>query len=102
MRWKLISSRRGSAAWKGVGPATSIALKAGQGEGDPITSREIAVAERMPGHSPLIASGRTETTSWLITPWHDGPSTWDVLHTVRTPVIFFAVPQWDRWPPGPA
>ncbi|MFF8196502.1 IclR family transcriptional regulator C-terminal domain-containing protein [Streptomyces bobili] len=19
-----------------------------------------------------------------------------------TPVIFFAVPQWDRWPPGPA
>lgn len=20
----------------------------------------------------------------------------------RPPVIFFAVPQWDRWPPGPA
>ncbi|MFJ2935090.1 hypothetical protein ACIO8G_20260 [Streptomyces sp. NPDC087219] len=50
----------------------------------PITSREIAVAERMPGHSPLIASGPTETTSWLTTPWHDGPSTWDLFRTVRT------------------
>ncbi|MFF5283034.1 hypothetical protein [Streptomyces sp. NPDC013171] len=84
VRWDLISSRRGSAVWKGIGPAAAVALKAGQGDGAPITSREITVAERMPGHSPLIASGRTDTTSWLITPWHDGPSTWDVFHTVRT------------------
>ncbi|MEV7562769.1 hypothetical protein [Streptomyces sp. NPDC089795] len=45
-----------------------VALKAGKDEGAPITSREIKVAERMPGHSPLIASGSTRTTSWLITP----------------------------------
>ncbi|QGV79451.1 hypothetical protein [Streptomyces ficellus] len=84
VRWDLISSRRGSVVWKGVGPSASVALKAGQGDGAPITSREITVAERLPGHSPLIASGRTEATTWLITPWHHGPSTWDVFHTVRT------------------
>ncbi|WP_037642057.1 hypothetical protein [Streptomyces exfoliatus] len=84
VRWDPISSRRGSAVWKGTGPAASVALKAGQGEGALITSREITVAKRMPGHSPLIASGRTETVSWLITPWHDGPSTWDVFRAVRT------------------
>lgn len=84
VRWELISSRRGSAVWKGVGPAASVALKVGQDDGAPITSREIKVAERMPGHSPLIASGSTRTTSWLITPWYDGPSTWGVFHTVRT------------------
>ncbi|MFF7440709.1 hypothetical protein [Streptomyces sp. NPDC008122] len=84
VRWDLISSRRGSTVWKGVGPTASVALKVGQGDGVPITSREITVAERMPGHSPLIASRRTETISWLITPWQDGPSTWDVFRTVRT------------------
>ncbi|MFF9013427.1 hypothetical protein ACF09C_10740 [Streptomyces sp. NPDC014870] len=82
--WEIVSSRRGSTVWKGTGPAASVALKAGQDEGAPITSRETTVAEHMPGHSPLIASGSTRTTSWLITPWHDGPSTWDVFHTVRT------------------
>ncbi|MFB6825875.1 hypothetical protein ACFCXA_30320 [Streptomyces virginiae] len=82
--WEIVSSRRGSTVWKGTGPAASVALKAGQDEGAPITSRETTVAEHMPGHSPLIASGSTRTASWLITPWHDGLSTWDVFHTVRT------------------
>ncbi|MFG3101890.1 hypothetical protein ACGFZL_15430 [Streptomyces sp. NPDC048182] len=82
--WEIVSSRRGSTVWRGTGPAASVALKAGRDEGALITSREITVAEHMPGHSPLIASGSTRTTSWLINPWHDGPSTWDVFHTVRT------------------
>ncbi|MFF9503465.1 hypothetical protein [Streptomyces sp. NPDC014656] len=81
--WEIVSSRRGATVWKGTGPAASVALKAGQGEGAPITAREITVAESMPGHSPLIASGRTGIASWLITPWHDGPSTWDAFRTVR-------------------
>lgn len=83
-QWELISDRRGSAVWKARGPAGAVAVKVGRGEGAAITSREAAVLERMPHHGgPPPSFGRSQEAAWLITPWYEGPSTWDLFRDVR-------------------
>lgn len=78
-----VSDRRGSAVWKAVGPVRSAAVKVGTGlEGMAITGREAAALDAI-GRGGLLAHGREDTTAWMVTPWYDGPSTWDLLLDVR-------------------
>lgn len=76
-----VTDRRGSALWMATGPRGSVAVKAGTATGADITAREAAVLART--GSDLLASGRDQDTAWLVTPWRDGPSTWDVFEPVR-------------------
>jgi hypothetical protein len=78
-----ITDRRGSAVWKATGPAGAVAVKAGYGDGAPITGREAAVLDAMgtPGH--MVASGHWDGGAWLVTRWFPGPSTSEVFQPVR-------------------
>ncbi|MFI6209114.1 hypothetical protein ACIBAI_22365 [Streptomyces sp. NPDC051041] len=81
--FQLISDRRGSAVWKAAGPRGTVAVKVGTGpEGAVITAREATVLHAM-GRGRLLAHGRGETAAWMVTPWYDGPSTWEALLDVR-------------------
>jgi hypothetical protein len=76
-----ISDRRGSAVWKATGPRGAVSVKVGTGEAVEITEREAAVLNELPGYS--VASGRFADGVWFVTPWLDGPSTWEVFRPVR-------------------
>ncbi|MFD7409896.1 hypothetical protein ACFV7R_46670 [Streptomyces sp. NPDC059866] len=81
---KLISDRRGSAVWQVTGPRRSAALKVGAGpEGTVITARETAVLTAVDCRGALLAHGRMEGEAWMLTPWYEGPSTWEALRSVR-------------------
>ncbi|MFG2943502.1 hypothetical protein ACGFYX_47770, partial [Streptomyces sp. NPDC048282] len=83
-RLKLISNRRASAVWLAHGPNMTVAIKAGTGQdGAAITARETAAVARMGAAGTVLARGRGKTTAWMLTPWYDGPSTWEILHDVR-------------------
>ncbi|MEU2298306.1 hypothetical protein ABZ584_13020 [Streptomyces antibioticus] len=80
---QLISDRRGSAVWKATGPRRSVAVKVGTGpEGTVITAREAAALHAM-GRGGTLANGRGRHRAWMVTPWYDGPSTWEILAGVR-------------------
>jgi serine/threonine protein kinase len=73
-----ITSRRGAVAWRAVGPAGAVAIKAGTSpDGKQITDREAEVLLRLSGHE--ISRGQ----GWLVTSWLAGPSTWDLFRTTR-------------------
>ncbi|MGP4089111.1 hypothetical protein [Streptomyces sp. KR55] len=79
-----ISDRRGCAVWRVTGPARTAALKVGIGpEGTVITAREGAVLAAMGARDGLLHAGRAESLAWMLTPWHEGPSTWQALQGVR-------------------
>ncbi|MFE9801575.1 hypothetical protein ACFYP6_22365 [Streptomyces goshikiensis] len=67
--------------WKATGPAGTLALKVGYGEGAQVTAREAEVLDRLPGYD--VVSGTCEGTVWMVTPWFEGPSTWGVFKAVR-------------------
>ncbi|MER6121760.1 hypothetical protein ABT173_03470 [Streptomyces sp. NPDC001795] len=81
---ELVTDRRGCAVWKATGPVRSAAVKAGVGlEGAVITARETAALTAMGPGGAVLARGRREGVAWLLTPWHDGPSTWEALRATR-------------------
>ncbi|MFB7088649.1 hypothetical protein [Streptomyces sp. NPDC056296] len=47
-----------------------------------ITAREAAALQAM-DRGGLLAHGRSETAAWMVAPWYDGPSTWELLLDVR-------------------
>ncbi|WP_314207208.1 serine/threonine-protein kinase [Streptomyces justiciae] len=62
----------------------TVAVKAGTGpDGAAITARETAAVTRMSAPGTVLAHGRGDALAWMLTPWYDGLSTWDVLHDVR-------------------
>ncbi|MFE0460314.1 hypothetical protein ACFW1A_13810 [Kitasatospora sp. NPDC058965] len=79
-----ITDRRGSAVWKAVGPHCGVAIKLGHGadsEGAEITAREAATLDALPDYT--VVAGRSGADVWYVTPWLDGPSTWDLFQPVR-------------------
>ncbi|MGW6597397.1 hypothetical protein [Streptomyces sp. NPDC055036] len=76
-----ITDRRGSAVWKATGAVADAAIKYGCGEGAETTAREAAVLGRLPGRT--VRTGRTAEGFWYVTPWLDGPSTFQVFRPVR-------------------
>jgi serine/threonine protein kinase len=81
---KLISNRRSSVVWQAHGPLKAVAVKVGTGpDGSAITARETTAARRMCTAGAVLAHGRGDALAWMVTPWYDGPSTWEVLHDVR-------------------
>jgi hypothetical protein len=81
---KLVTDRRGCAVWKATGPVRAAAVKVGTGlEGKPITARETGALTAIGPGDAVLAHGRREDAAWMVTPWHDGPSTWDALRGIR-------------------
>ncbi|MFK0193318.1 protein kinase [Kitasatospora sp. NPDC090308] len=77
-----ISDRRGSAVWKAGGPDGAASIKLGTGEAAEVTAREASVLDRLPGYE--VASGRIgDGGVWYVTPWEEGPSTWQQFRSVR-------------------
>lgn len=80
---KEITDRRGSAVWKATGPTGTVAVKIGYGEGQAVTTREATTLEALDLPEYEVTSGNYEGDSWLVTPWFNGPSTWEVFTPVR-------------------
>ncbi|MFI2300203.1 hypothetical protein ACH5AL_15370 [Actinacidiphila glaucinigra] len=79
-----VTDRRGCAVWKATGPLRCAALKYGAGpEGTVIVLRESAAVAGILGDSAVMAQGRSPGGAWMITAWHDGPSTRQLLAGVR-------------------
>ncbi|MEY9946457.1 hypothetical protein [Kitasatospora sp. GAS1066B] len=79
-----ITDRRGSAVWQATGPLGTVAIKLGygaDGEGAEITAREAAVLDTLPDYT--VTAGRSGPHVWYVTPWLDGPSTWELFQPVR-------------------
>ncbi|AXG78917.1 protein kinase family protein [Streptomyces paludis] len=77
-----ITYRRGAAVWKATGLAgRSVAVKAGYGDVRTVTAREAETLGLLPGYG--VVSGQDEASGWLVTPWLDGPSVWEVFRSVR-------------------
>ncbi|MFF1737213.1 hypothetical protein [Streptomyces sp. NPDC058247] len=87
--WTLKTDRGDTTVWQVTGPVGQWALKIGRGEGAAVVGREAEVLSSISTTVPTTSygarakSGRTPTSAWLITPWLDGPSTWEVLRAVR-------------------
>src|SRR6478609_1977713 len=69
-----VSDRRGSLVWKASGPDGAAGIKLGTGEAAEVTAREASVLDRLPGYR--VAVGRIDGVVWYVTPWEEGPSTW--------------------------
>ncbi|MFG2526002.1 hypothetical protein [Streptomyces sp. NPDC048527] len=83
-RWKLLTNRRDSAVWHVAGASGDVAVKAGAGEqGAAITGREAEALAAIEGPRTLFAHGSEGGAAWMVTAWHDGPTTWEALHTAR-------------------
>lgn len=81
--FRLVTDRRGTALLKATGPGAALALKIGAGqEAAVVIAREASVLDAL-GHGRLLGCGRDDTAAWMITPWYDGPSTWEALSEVR-------------------
>ncbi|MGW2067320.1 hypothetical protein ACWCPK_02665 [Streptomyces sp. NPDC001953] len=81
---ELISDRRGSAVYRATSPKRSAAVKIGAGpEGFAITSREAEALSAMAAEGALLAHGQGRRAAWMVTPWYEGPSTWEALANVR-------------------
>ncbi|MGW2552242.1 hypothetical protein [Streptomyces sp. NPDC001635] len=79
-----VTDRRGSAVFRATGPKRSVAVKIGAGpEGSAITSREAEALSTMGCNGALLAHGQGRRTAWMVTPWYEGPSTWEALADVR-------------------
>ncbi len=59
-------------------------MKIGAGpEGSAITSREAEALSAMGEAGALLAYGQGRRSAWMVTPWYEGPSTWEALADVR-------------------
>ncbi|HEY8982373.1 MAG TPA: hypothetical protein VIU15_22650 [Streptomyces sp.] len=78
---KELTNRRGSAVWKATGPTSAVAVKTGYDDAVAVTVRETAMLNGLPGYE--VTAGRYDGGAWLVTPWYDGPSTWQTFTTAR-------------------
>ncbi|MFK0252060.1 hypothetical protein [Streptomyces sp. NPDC090445] len=78
-----ITNRRGSAVWKVTGPAETVAVKYGTGEGVAVTSRDAEVLYDLERPDDLLAGGSSREVAWVINRWIDAPSTWKRFESVR-------------------
>lgn len=77
-----ITERRGTAVWRAAGPLGGVAIKLGYGaDGAETTTREAATLDAL--HDCTVVAGRTGSGVWYVTPWLDGPSTWELFRPVR-------------------
>lgn len=87
--WELKTDRGSTTLWRVTGPMGQWALKVGHGEGTVVVAREAEVLIRIGATVPTTSygarakSGGTSTSAWLLTPWLEGPSSWDALRPVR-------------------
>ncbi|MEU0770621.1 hypothetical protein [Streptomyces albogriseolus] len=87
--WEPVTDRFGCMVWRVSGPRGVCAVKVGREDGAAVVARESVVMERLGGLVPATSYGkraqwgRATTTAWLVTPWLDGPSTWEVFRPVR-------------------
>jgi hypothetical protein len=87
--WELRTNRGGAQVWRVTGPAGRWALKIGREGAAAVVAREATVLERIEpqvsatSYGAHAESGRTDEAAWLITPWFDGPSTWERFRSVR-------------------
>ncbi|GHH54824.1 hypothetical protein [Streptomyces candidus] len=87
--WELKTDRGGTTVWRVTGPIGQWALKIGRGEGAAVVGREAEVLGRLHSTVPSASYGaraksnRASTSAWLLTPWLDGTSTWEVFRAVR-------------------
>lgn len=87
--WKQRTDRNGVAVWKASGPAGTRAVKVGRDEGAAVVARESRVMQRILGTVPTASCGGrpqwgcSVSTAWLLTPWLEGPTTWEVLQEAR-------------------
>jgi len=89
VEWELRMDRGAAVVWRVSGPRGQWTVKVGRGEGAAVVAREGVVLERTHATVPAMSygkqttTGRDEASAWLITPWLDGPSTWDQFRAVR-------------------
>ncbi|MDX2817457.1 hypothetical protein PV410_33810 [Streptomyces sp. PA03-5A] len=86
-----VSDRRGCMVWQATGPLRTAAVKCGAGvEGTVIVLRESAAVAGIYGASAVRAHGRSPGAACMLTDWHEGPSTQQVLAGVRDGTIDLA------------
>ncbi|WP_405984712.1 hypothetical protein [Streptomyces sp. NBC_00872] len=78
---KEITDRRGSAVWKATGATATVSVKFGYGEGAETTAREAAVLDQLPRYT--VTAGRAAGGVWCVTPWLNGPSTFQLFQSIR-------------------
>ncbi|MDX2643449.1 hypothetical protein PV341_07650 [Streptomyces sp. PA03-1a] len=79
-----VTDRRACAVWKATGPLRTAAVKYGAGvEGTVIVLRETTAVAGILGGSAVRAHGRSPGGAWMLTDWHEGPSTRQLLAGVR-------------------
>jgi len=78
---ELVTDRRGTCMWKATGPLGSARIKTGYDTAVETTLREAAVMAALPGYT--VVSGVSGDVAWLVSPWLEGPSTWEVFQPVR-------------------
>ncbi|MFD7713138.1 hypothetical protein ACFV6E_04110 [Streptomyces sp. NPDC059785] len=80
-----VSNRRDGGVWRAAGPLGSVAVKVGTGpQGALVAAREASVLRAgFAGSDAVLGHGRREGAAWTITPWYEGPSTWDALSALR-------------------
>ncbi|MET7814240.1 hypothetical protein ABZT26_25755 [Streptomyces sp. NPDC005395] len=87
--WAEQTDRAGCSVWRVTGPRAEWAVKYGRDQGAAVVAREAAVMRRIAGLAPATSygkralAGQSKHEAWLMTPWLDGPSMWDVFMPVR-------------------
>ncbi|MFF2926613.1 MULTISPECIES: hypothetical protein [Bacillati] len=86
--WELKKDRGSTTVWKVTGPVGQWALKIGRSEDAAVVAREAEVLRRIAtvpttSYGARSKSGRTSDSAWQLTPWLEGPSTWEAFRPVR-------------------
>lgn len=89
-QWRLVVDRGGAAVWQVTGPGVYVAVKAGHGLAAAVVAREREALACMQSaivpatvYGKAVQYGYAGDTAWLVRPWLDGPTTWEVFKPVR-------------------
>jgi hypothetical protein len=88
-RWELKKHGGATSVWQVTGPVGQWALKIGRDEDAAVVGREAEALAHISATVPTTSygarakSGRTSDCAWLLTPWLDGPTTWQAFQCVR-------------------
>ncbi|MEW1674882.1 hypothetical protein AB0O47_16775 [Streptomyces noursei] len=87
--WALVRDRHDHQLWRVHGPRMTVAVKVANGQNATrVLVREATVLRAMPpGGISVLRTVHdlhsAEPWAWLITPWADGPTTWDACRNLR-------------------